>query len=75
METGTLKVNDVEIAYNIINPATVNAIFFIHGNSGSSTAWRKQVQSPLLNTYRLITIDLPNHGNSSALDAGGEFLS
>ena len=72
METGSLNINDAEIAYKIINPATANAIFFIHGNSGSSAAWRKQVKSPLLAPYRLVTIDLPNHGNSSALDAGDD---
>ncbi len=73
MKTGTLGVNNLQIAYCITNAQQENTIFFIHGNSSSSNAWRKQITSPLLADYRMITIDLPNHGKSSALDAGGDF--
>jgi pimeloyl-ACP methyl ester carboxylesterase len=73
MKTGTLNVNDLQIAYNITNAEKENTIFFIHGNSSSSDTWRKQVESPWLANYRLITIDLPNHGRSSPLDARGDF--
>ena len=73
MEISNLLINDLQIAYDITNPARENTIFFIHGNLSSSATWRKQVSSPLLANYRLVTIDLPNHGCSSALDANGDF--
>lgn len=68
-----INVNDLTIACSINNPDQVNTIFFIHGNSGSSNVWRKQVESDLFHDYRLITMDLPNHGNSSAIKADGDF--
>jgi pimeloyl-ACP methyl ester carboxylesterase len=40
-------------------------IFFIHGNSGSSSTWRRQFDDPIFDGYHLIAIDLPAHGNSS----------
>jgi pimeloyl-ACP methyl ester carboxylesterase len=40
------------------------AIVFVHGNSSSSRAWRKQFASPLPGSYRLIAVDLPGHGAS-----------
>ncbi|MBC7510499.1 MAG: alpha/beta hydrolase, partial [Ferruginibacter sp.] len=41
---------------------------FIHGNSCSSRSWYNQIKSEALSGYRLIAIDLPNHGNSQAID-------
>ena len=73
METSSLQINDLQIACYITNPAKEKTIFFIHGNSSSSATWRKQVSSLLLADYRLIAIDLPNHGESSALAADGDF--
>lgn len=73
MKKCILSVNESQIAYNIDNSDKEKTIFFVHGNSGSSQAWRKQVNSLLLGNYQLITIDLPNHGGSSALDATGDF--
>lgn len=64
-----LTVNDLQIAYYIHNPTQTNTIFFIHGNSSSSAVWCKQVESTLLGSYRLVTIDLPSHGNSDAIAA------
>jgi pimeloyl-ACP methyl ester carboxylesterase len=73
MESSYLAVDGISIAYRLLNAGERNTIFFIHGNSGSSDAWRKQLSSPLLANYRLIAADLPNHGNSSPLEANGDF--
>ena len=73
MNKGLITANNLQIAYYIHNPEQNNIIFFIHGNSCSSGNWRKQVESSLLENYRLITIDLPNHGNSDAIKADGDF--
>ncbi|BES73126.1 alpha/beta hydrolase [Marinobacter nanhaiticus D15-8W] len=40
------------------------AIVFIHGYLGSHLNWLPQVESPLLQKYRLITYDLRGHGLS-----------
>jgi len=73
MKQEYITVNNLPIAFYIKNPRLVNTIFFIHGNSSSSGNWRKQVESSLLDDYRLITIDLPNHGSSAAIEPGGNF--
>ena len=73
MKQEFISVNDLQIAYNNKNPELANTIFFIHGNSGSANVWRKQVESSLLNDYRLITIDLLNHGGSDPIDTEGDF--
>lgn len=39
-------------------------VVFIHGNSACRQVFRKQMASPLLDGYRLITFDLPGHGES-----------
>lgn len=40
------------------------ALFFIHGNSACKEAFIHQFESPLLQDYRLVAIDLPGHGES-----------
>jgi pimeloyl-ACP methyl ester carboxylesterase len=40
-------------------------ILFIHGNSSCRAVFRRQLQSQLSDTHRLITFDLPGHGQSS----------
>jgi pimeloyl-ACP methyl ester carboxylesterase len=40
-------------------------VVFIHGNSGSKEAFRKQFESDMGNVYRMVAIDLPGHGASS----------
>lgn len=40
------------------------AVLFIHGNSASKQAFIHQFESPLLQKYRLVAIDLPGHGSS-----------
>ena len=56
----------MRLAYLEQNPAAKKTIFFIHGNSASSGCWKKQFCSELLIAYRLITFDLPAHGDSHA---------
>ena len=73
MQSDTFVIEGLKIFYSITNPQGVNKIFFIHGNSSSSANWRKQVASLLLANYRLVTIDLPNHEGSSALDSTDDF--
>jgi pimeloyl-ACP methyl ester carboxylesterase len=64
------------------NEAAKPTIFFFHGNSGSSNAWRKQWNDPLFSNYRLVAFDLPSHGQSDpakpedcSLPALGRFFS
>lgn len=59
-----LNLYQATIAYREYNSAGVNTLFLVHGNSNSSALWKKQVVSPLLCDYRIITIDLPGHGGS-----------
>ena len=73
MEKKFVTANDLQIACYIKSPEQARTIFFIHGNSSSSGIWRKQVESPLLSAYCLITIDLPSHGNSDQLPADADF--
>ncbi|MBC7509268.1 MAG: alpha/beta hydrolase [Ferruginibacter sp.] len=62
------NIDHFTVAYRIENPAQEETIFFIHGNSCSSRSWYNQIKSEALSGYRLIAIDLPNHGNSQAID-------
>lgn len=57
----------IELAFYEYHPEKGATIFFIHGNSTSSNTWRKQVTSNVLTGYRLICIDLPNHGGSGII--------
>lgn len=67
MENSFIVVNDIELHYIEKNPMASKTIFFIHGNSCSSNAWRKQWNEPLFADYRLIAFDLPSHGKSGAI--------
>lgn len=40
-------------------------VLFIHGNSSCRSVFHRQVQSHLSDAHRLITFDLPGHGQSS----------
>lgn len=40
-------------------------VLFIHGNSSCRAVFRRQLQSQLSDAHRLITFDLPGHGQSS----------
>ncbi|RYX86937.1 MAG: alpha/beta hydrolase [Bradyrhizobiaceae bacterium] len=44
-------------------------VVFIHGNSACRAVFQKQMASPLLDDYHLVSFDLPGHGDSdNALD-------
>ena len=60
-----LNIRGIPLACREKNRGRENAIVFIHGNSGSSCAWNKQMNSALQDHYRLIAFDLPAHGQSS----------
>jgi pimeloyl-ACP methyl ester carboxylesterase len=40
-------------------------LLLLHGSGASSAAFRRQLDSPLGDTWRLVAIDLPGHGRSS----------
>lgn len=54
----------VKIAVQESGNPTGPAIIFIHGLLGSRLNWEKQVNSPELQNYRMITYDLRGHGMS-----------
>jgi len=66
MNSKSIAINSLEIAYLEVNPDAKNTVFFIHGNSGSSRTWLNQLNASSLNAYRMIAFDLPAHGGSSA---------
>jgi pimeloyl-ACP methyl ester carboxylesterase len=41
-----------------------DVILFIHGNSSSKNTFQHQFESPVLEQYRKVAIDLPGHGSS-----------
>lgn len=61
----SINVEGISIAYVEKHPAASHILYFIHGNSGSSGTWEKQLSDPLLEAYHLIAFDLPGHGDSS----------
>jgi pimeloyl-ACP methyl ester carboxylesterase len=66
MKQNFIMTNGLRIAYFEENPSADKIIFFLHGNSGSSRMWQKQLSSDLLKDYRMIAFDIPGHGKSSA---------
>ncbi|MBC7422701.1 MAG: alpha/beta hydrolase [Ferruginibacter sp.] len=67
-EISYVNIDDFTVAYRVENPAQEKTIFFIHGNSCSSRSWNNQIKNEALSGYRLIALDLPDHGNSQAID-------
>jgi pimeloyl-ACP methyl ester carboxylesterase len=64
MNTDTLSIGGLEIFYRRSGDSGTPVVF-IHGNSFSSRAFSKQLDSALAEDYRLFTFDLPGHGESS----------
>jgi pimeloyl-ACP methyl ester carboxylesterase len=74
MQPKFIDINGLSIAYIEKNRASQHSIFFIHGNSGSSATWKKQIDDPLFSQYRIIAFDLPGHGASSkSFDPGKDY--
>ena len=66
MEQKFISVDGLNLAYREKNPSADKTIYFIHGNSGSSSTWSKQLDSPLFSDIQLIAFDLPGHGMSDS---------
>lgn len=64
MKQKLINVFDINLAYLEKNEDKEHIIFFIHGNSASANSWNAQLNSHILRDYRLISIDLPAHGDS-----------
>jgi pimeloyl-ACP methyl ester carboxylesterase len=82
MDKKYIGVEGIKLFYLEKNEAAKPTIFFLHRNSGSSNAWRKQWNDPLFANYRLVAFDLPSHGQSDpakpqdcSLPALGKLLS
>ncbi len=54
----------VRLAVQESGDPTGQAVIFIHGLLGSRMNWEKQIDSPQLQRYRMITYDLRGHGLS-----------
>lgn len=59
-----IKINGLDVAI-YENVFTGFPVIFVHGNSLSAQFYEKQLESDILKEYRLISFDLPGHGNSS----------
>jgi len=66
MDKKHVNVEGIQLSYLEENGDAKPTIFFLHGNSCSSSAWRKQLNDPLFVGYRLVAFDLPSHGKSDA---------
>ena len=60
----TLIIAGMKISYGDFNSDKKQTLLFVHGNSHAKNSFSHQTHSPLLQNYRLITIDLPGHGDS-----------
>jgi pimeloyl-ACP methyl ester carboxylesterase len=65
MKQKFLHIEGGQVCYYEANENAPQTLFFLHGNSGSSTTWRKQVNDPSLSNFRLVVFDLLGHGHSS----------
>ena len=63
MEQKKLQLSSIQLSY-YESVGKGSPIILIHGNSASGLAFRKQINSPLGENYRIIAIDLPGHGDS-----------
>lgn len=64
MTKKTILIDGLQISYNDNNIHSETNLVFIHGNSSSTDAFKNQFISTQFDTYRLIALDLPGHGNS-----------
>lgn len=61
-----LSVNHIEISYleNHTEKAE-HTLFFVHGNSMSAALFKPLLQNPALSCFRIISLDLPGHGENN----------
>ncbi len=62
-KTGSIDTSFGKIAYADTG-GEGPVVFFVHGNSASKRIFERQLNSELANTYRLVAMDLPGHGES-----------
>lgn len=68
MDQDKIRINEQDICYYSSGDKGP-AVVFVHGNSQSGLVFRRQLDSPLTDNFRLIALDLPGHGDSAvALD-------
>ena len=69
MTRKTITINDIKISF--LDNRTINDItlVFVHGNSSSAEAFKKQLEDELFNDFRLIALDLPGHGFSNSYES------
>lgn len=66
MTKKTITVTGLKISYLDNDIHSKKTLVFIHGNSSSADAFKNQLSSPLLESYRRIAIDIPGHGASES---------
>lgn len=60
-----LMINGISLNFIENNVEQDCALIFLHGNSHSLNTFSKQMNSPILANYRLVSVDLPGHGLST----------
>ncbi|WP_326836613.1 alpha/beta hydrolase [Amycolatopsis rhabdoformis] len=60
----TLDAGGQRIAYRT-SSGSGPAVVFVHGNSSSSAAWARVLDSPFGRRFRILALDLPGHGSSA----------
>ena len=63
MQAKMLRLPQQQVAY-YESQGTGPAVLLIHGNSASGLSYQRQIESSLGDTYRLVALDLPGHGDS-----------
>lgn len=58
-----LKVNDIELYYEVVGPEAGEGILFVHGLGSSGRDWEGQVPF-FAERFRVVTADLRGHGRS-----------
>jgi pimeloyl-ACP methyl ester carboxylesterase len=63
-----LNINGIKLTYSELNSSCPKAILFFNGNSHSRKCFHNQFKDQSFSNYRLISVDLPGHGDSSPLE-------
>jgi pimeloyl-ACP methyl ester carboxylesterase len=71
MNAKLLSIESMTLSY-LDTGGSGSPIVLVHGNSGSSLTFRRQLEGPLARGHRLIAVDLPGHGGSARADSGGD---
>ena len=63
----TINLIGAKISFDEINGHSSKTIVFVHGNSQSRSSFEHQLKDTAFCDYRLISLDLPGHGDSDSL--------